>query len=63
MSTKHANFFQAGPGATASDVHDLICAVARQVHEATGVRLIPELHMVGFPDPEIPLSTETQETR
>ncbi|MFO7590189.1 MAG: UDP-N-acetylmuramate dehydrogenase [Acidimicrobiia bacterium] len=48
VSTKHANFFQAGPGASARDVYDLVRAVQARVQDATGVRLVPELHMVGF---------------
>lgn len=50
VSSKHANFFQAGAGATARDVYDLVRAVQARVHDATGVRLVPELHMVGFPE-------------
>ena len=50
VSTKHANFFQAGADATAHDVHDLVRAVQAQVYDATGVRLVPELHLVGFPE-------------
>ncbi|HUV11960.1 MAG TPA: UDP-N-acetylmuramate dehydrogenase [Acidimicrobiia bacterium] len=48
VSTKHANFFQAGTDATARDVYDLVRAVQVQVYDATGVQLVPELHMVGF---------------
>lgn len=51
VSEKHANFFQAGPGSTASDVHALIMEVIRRVEEATGIRLVPELSLVGFTDP------------
>jgi UDP-N-acetylmuramate dehydrogenase len=50
VSEKHANFFQAEPGATASDVHALVLAVQRRVREATGIELRPELRMVGFED-------------
>jgi UDP-N-acetylmuramate dehydrogenase len=50
VSDKHANFFQADPGATASDVRALIDVVQQRVHEATGVTLVPELRMVGFHD-------------
>jgi UDP-N-acetylmuramate dehydrogenase len=50
VSTKHANFFQAEPGATASDVRGLVTAVAQRVRAATGVILEPELQMVGFVD-------------
>jgi UDP-N-acetylmuramate dehydrogenase len=51
VSDKHANFFQAEAGATAGDVHGLVHEVQRRVEEATGVRLVPELRMVGFEDP------------
>jgi UDP-N-acetylmuramate dehydrogenase len=48
VSTKHANFFQAEAGATADDVAGLVAAVQARVDEATGVRLEPELLLVGF---------------
>jgi UDP-N-acetylmuramate dehydrogenase len=48
VSEKHANFFVAEDGATASDVHALILEVQRRVGEQTGVRLEPELHLIGF---------------
>ena len=48
VSEKHANFFQADPGATADDVRRLVLAVRNRVEAATGVRLVPELQMVGF---------------
>jgi UDP-N-acetylmuramate dehydrogenase len=47
VSEKHANFFQAEPGATAADVRALIAEVQRRVADATGVELVPELHVVG----------------
>jgi UDP-N-acetylmuramate dehydrogenase len=47
VSEKHANFFQAEAGATARDVRDLVAEVQRRVAEATGVELVPELHVVG----------------
>ncbi|MGH8978717.1 MAG: UDP-N-acetylmuramate dehydrogenase, partial [Acidimicrobiia bacterium] len=49
VSEKHANFFVADPGATAADVHALVQEVQRAVADATGIRLVPELHLVGFP--------------
>jgi UDP-N-acetylmuramate dehydrogenase len=52
VSPKHANFFQAESGATADDVRRLVLEVRRRVHDATGVTLVPELRMVGFPDVE-----------
>jgi UDP-N-acetylmuramate dehydrogenase len=48
VSTKHANFIQADAGGSADDVRRLIAEVARRVEEATGVRLVPEVRMVGF---------------
>lgn len=48
VSEKHANFFVAEPGATAADVYGLIVEVRRRVEAATGVVLVPELHLVGF---------------
>lgn len=48
VSDKHANFVQAGPRATASDVYELVREVRERVAAQTGVRLVPELHMVGF---------------
>jgi UDP-N-acetylmuramate dehydrogenase len=48
VSEKHANFFVAEPGARAADVHELIEHVRGRVHEATGVWLVPELHLIGF---------------
>ncbi len=48
VSEKHANFFAASPGARASDVLALIHLVQERVAAATGVRLVPELQLVGF---------------
>ncbi len=47
VSPKHANFFQAEPGASAADVGRLVAEVQRRVADATGVLLVPELLMVG----------------
>ena len=49
VSPKHANFFQAEPGATADDVYRLM-EVRRRVGESSGITLEPELRMVGFED-------------
>jgi UDP-N-acetylmuramate dehydrogenase len=54
VSPKHANFFQAEDGATADDVHALVGEVRHRVETATGVRLHPELLMVGFDDEPSP---------
>jgi len=48
VSEKHANFFVAEPGARADDVRALIELVQARVVAATGVRLVPELHLIGF---------------
>jgi UDP-N-acetylmuramate dehydrogenase len=48
VSEKHANFFQAEPGASADDVRRLVAEVQDRVATATGVRLQPELRMIGF---------------
>jgi UDP-N-acetylmuramate dehydrogenase len=50
VSPKHANFFQAEPGATADDVYRLVREVQRRVRDSAGVTLEPELRMVGFED-------------
>lgn len=54
VSDKHANFIQADPGGSAGDVRALIDLVVAKVEAASGVRLHPELEMVGFPDHENP---------
>ncbi|MGZ4678337.1 MAG: UDP-N-acetylmuramate dehydrogenase [Acidimicrobiia bacterium] len=48
VSEKHANFIQAERGATAADVHHLITLVRDRVEMTTGVRLVPEVHEIGF---------------
>jgi UDP-N-acetylmuramate dehydrogenase len=52
VSPKHANFFQAEPGATADDVRRLVVEVRRRVADATGIELEPELRMLGFAEGE-----------
>jgi UDP-N-acetylmuramate dehydrogenase len=47
VSTKHANFIVADPHARARDVVALIHAVQQRVEEETGVRLDPEVHLIG----------------
>lgn len=47
VSTKHANFFVAMPGARASHVYLLVKEVARRVEIETGTILEPELQFVG----------------
>ena len=47
VSTKHANFIVAGPGARAADVVALIRRLQGMVADRYGVRLEPEVHLVG----------------
>lgn len=47
VSEKHANFFINTGSATAADIEALIRHVQRQVETQTGVRLTPEVHIVG----------------
>jgi UDP-N-acetylmuramate dehydrogenase len=47
VSERHANFFVAEPGALASDVRDLVTAVAEIVAEQTGIELQPEIRFLG----------------
>lgn len=48
VSDKHANFIQAGPGATATDIIGLMAHVQTTVRERTGTVLHSEVRMVGF---------------
>jgi UDP-N-acetylmuramate dehydrogenase len=47
VSTKHANFIINDGDAKASDIESLIGEVAVLVHEEKGIRLIPEVHIIG----------------
>ena len=47
VSTKHANFIVAGDGASAADVVSLIGQVRDLVRERSGVRLEPEVRVIG----------------
>lgn len=47
VSELHANFFIAGPDATAQDVYDLVHIVRDRVRDEKGVVLEPEIHFVG----------------
>ena len=47
VSERHANFFVAHPGATASDVYRLVAEVRRRVLAASGVDLTPEIRFAG----------------
>lgn len=48
VSELHANFFVAGKGATASDLHRLVSEVQRTVADRTGVELETEIQFEGF---------------
>ena len=48
VSPKHANFFQADEGGSADDVRRLIEEVQHRVEQESGIRLVPELRMIGF---------------
>jgi UDP-N-acetylmuramate dehydrogenase len=60
VSPKHANFIQADAGGRADDVFHLMGIVRAEVEEATGVRLEPEVRLVGF-RPEAQVSTLSRE--
>jgi UDP-N-acetylmuramate dehydrogenase len=51
ISRKHTNFIVAAPGASALDVLALIRQVRDTVAARTGIRLEPEVHLVGDLDP------------
>lgn len=48
VSEKHANFFVAGPEATAADIRRLVTLVKDTAFESTGTILEPEIQFVGF---------------
>lgn len=48
VSTKHANFFVAGPDATSEDIRRLVEHVKDTVFERSGTMLEPEIQFVGF---------------
>lgn len=48
VSEKHANFFVAGPGATAGDIRRLVLMVKDAVFERSGTILEPEIQFIGF---------------
>jgi len=47
VSERHANFFVAGEGATAQDLHTLVRDVQKRVRDEAGVDLEPEIRFVG----------------
>ena len=48
VSEKHANFFVAGPEATADEIYRLVHLVKDTVFELSGTMLEPEIQFVGF---------------
>ena len=48
VSAKHANFVQADPGGSASDVDAVITAIASRVLSETGISLRTEIQRIGF---------------
>ncbi|HWD09718.1 MAG TPA: UDP-N-acetylmuramate dehydrogenase [Actinomycetota bacterium] len=54
VSTRHANFFVARPGSTAGDVYRLLAEVQARVQAESGVRLVPEVRLIGeFDGPDL----------
>lgn len=49
ISEKHANFIINGGEATAGDIENLIRHVQERVEQMHGVKLIPEVHIIGEP--------------
>jgi UDP-N-acetylmuramate dehydrogenase len=47
VSEKHANFIINTGGATAADIEQLLCLVRDRVEDASGVRLVTEVQIVG----------------
>ena len=47
VSRKHANFIVTEPGATAADVEALIGVIQQRVEAAAGIRLTPEVRVIG----------------
>lgn len=49
VSEKHANFILNDKNATAADIESLIAKIGAMVEEKTGIRLIPEVCIIGRP--------------
>ena len=49
VSTKHANFIINEQGASSADIEQLVLAVSAIVEQKTGIRLIPEVCIIGVP--------------
>jgi UDP-N-acetylmuramate dehydrogenase len=60
ISQKHANFIVNGGGATASDILRLIELVQKRVQERFGIRLEPEVMVVGEADTPEASDTDTE---
>jgi UDP-N-acetylmuramate dehydrogenase len=54
VSPKHANFIQADGGGSADDVRALMEEVQAVVADRCGVRLAPEVRLIGFDEPDHP---------
>ena len=61
VSTKHANFIQAEPGGTASDIVALMQEVIRRVHDDHGIVLHAETRMIGFGPEETALMFDPED--
>jgi UDP-N-acetylmuramate dehydrogenase len=48
VAERHANFLVNGGGATARDFYELMSLVQERVEQRTGIRLEPEVHLLGF---------------
>jgi UDP-N-acetylmuramate dehydrogenase len=53
VSRKHANFIVNDGAARAADIEALILHVRDTVERLQGVRLVPEVHVVGEPAPAV----------
>lgn len=63
VSDKHANFILVDDGGSADDVHRLMVHVAATVEERLGVRLCPEVRLVGFEPEDGPAGPQEQPAR
>jgi UDP-N-acetylmuramate dehydrogenase len=52
VSDRHANFIVNEGGATAAEIEKLVLLVQDEVQRRTGVRLEPEVRIVGLPATE-----------
>lgn len=61
VSTKHANFIQADPGGSASDIVALMQEIIRRVHGDHGIVLHAETRMIGFGPEETALMFDPED--